>query len=89
MAYLISTGRLLSNFEFLFIILTEMQMMLDDASDLLRKTLEEHRRSQDELEAQREELKLREKELKQRQALNDSEKRRLNEQKEMVLCVLT
>ncbi|XP_051120736.1 factor of DNA methylation 4-like [Andrographis paniculata] len=61
----------------------EMQDMLVDASELLRKTLEEHSESQAQLEAQREELKLRERELKQRRAWNDSEKRKLEKQKTM------
>ncbi|KAI3450386.1 hypothetical protein Pfo_007051 [Paulownia fortunei] len=61
----------------------EMKKLQHSASDQLRKISEEHERSKAQLEAQREELKLREKELKQRQALNESEKRKLDNQKKM------
>ncbi|KAG8387847.1 hypothetical protein BUALT_Bualt02G0063800 [Buddleja alternifolia] len=61
----------------------EMKKMQDNASDQLRKISEEHKRSKAELEAQRQELKLREKELRERQALNYSEKKKLDGQKKM------
>ncbi|PIN24385.1 hypothetical protein CDL12_02918 [Handroanthus impetiginosus] len=61
----------------------EIKKMQDSASDQLLKISEEHERSKAELKARREELKLREKELKQRQALNESEKRKLDNQKKM------
>ncbi|KAK6142139.1 hypothetical protein DH2020_006950 [Rehmannia glutinosa] len=66
----------------------EMEKMQDSASDQLRKISEEHERSKAELEARREKLKLREKELRQRRALNESEKRKLDNQKKMVLLLL-
>ncbi|KAL0417862.1 UNVERIFIED_CONTAM: Factor of DNA methylation 4 [Sesamum radiatum] len=61
----------------------EMKKMQDNASKKLRQISEEHKRSKSELEAQREALKLREKDLRQRQALNESEKKKLDNQKKM------
>ncbi|XP_011089476.1 protein INVOLVED IN DE NOVO 2 [Sesamum indicum] len=61
----------------------EMKKMQDNASKKLRQISEEHKRSKSELEAQREALKLREKGLRQRQALNESEKKKLDNQKKM------
>ncbi|KAH6828371.1 hypothetical protein C2S53_014147 [Perilla frutescens var. hirtella] len=61
----------------------EMEKMRDAASSELKKIYEEHKKSKVELEAQRKELKLREKELNQRRALNESEKKKLDNQKKM------
>ncbi|XP_073136533.1 factor of DNA methylation 4-like [Henckelia pumila] len=62
----------------------EMKKMQDDASDKLRKVSEDHARSKAELEAQRDVLESREKELKGLQHLNQSERRKLHYQKEMI-----
>lgn len=64
-----------------------MKKMQDDASDQLRKIFEDHASSKAELEAQREVLESREKELKGRQHLNQSERRKLYEQKKMVIHI--
>ncbi|KAK6163215.1 hypothetical protein DH2020_000079 [Rehmannia glutinosa] len=61
----------------------EMKKMQDSASDFIRKISEEHERSKAELETRREKLKLREKLLRQRRAMNESEKRKLDNQEKM------
>lgn len=53
-------------------------------NEQLQNVLDEHDRSTLKLEARKEELMVREKELRQRKALNESEKRKLDEQKDMV-----
>lgn len=58
--------------------------MQEDASDQLRTISEDHVKSKAELEAQREVLESREKELKGRRHLNQSERRKLHDQKKMV-----
>lgn len=62
-----------------------MKKMQDIASYQLRKISEEHEKSKADLDARRKELKLREKELKRLQALNESEKKNLDNLKKMVL----
>ncbi|KAK4440866.1 Factor of DNA methylation 4 [Sesamum alatum] len=61
----------------------ELKKMHDNASKKLRQISEEQKRSKSELEARREALKLREKDLRQRQALNDTEKQKLDNQNKM------
>ncbi|KAL8479063.1 hypothetical protein ACS0TY_030821 [Phlomoides rotata] len=61
----------------------EMKKMQDIASNKLRKISEEHERSNAELDARKNELKLREKELNRLQALNETEKKNLDNLKQM------
>lgn len=61
-----------------------MNKMQAAAARELKDIYEEHERSRVELETRRRELKLREKELSQRRSLNESEKRKLDNQKKMV-----
>lgn len=61
----------------------EMKKMQVAASRELEEIYKEHERSKAELETRRKELKLREKELNQRRSLNESEKRKLDNQKKM------
>lgn len=62
----------------------EMKKMQEDASDQLRTISEDHVKSKAELEAQREVLESREKEIKGRWHLNQSERRKLHDQKKMI-----
>ncbi|XP_047977567.1 protein INVOLVED IN DE NOVO 2-like [Salvia hispanica] len=67
----------------------EMKKMQDAASHELRKIYKEQKRSKEELDDRKKELKLREKELYQRQAMNESEKRKLDDQnKENDMAIL-
>ncbi|KAG6433493.1 hypothetical protein SASPL_105107 [Salvia splendens] len=58
----------------------KMKKMQDAASHELRKIYKEQKRSKEELDDRKKELKQREKELYQRQALNENEKRKLDDQ---------
>ena len=62
--------------------------MQKDASDQLEKIFIDHEKSKSHLEARRQRLELVEKELKEREALNTSEKKRLDHEKKMVLPYL-
>lgn len=61
-----------------------MEVMRRKAFNQLRDSIHEHEKSRMQLEAQKEELMLREQELREREALNESEQRKLDHQKEMV-----
>ncbi|KAA8543870.1 hypothetical protein F0562_021953 [Nyssa sinensis] len=61
----------------------EMKALQQGACDQLEKIFIDHERSKSQLEAQREVLEMREKELWERQALNESEKRKLSNEKKM------
>ena len=58
--------------------------MQQDHCEQLQHVVSEHEKSTLALEARRRELQMREKELKYRQALNESEKKKLDDQQEMV-----
>ncbi|XP_057474899.1 protein INVOLVED IN DE NOVO 2-like [Actinidia eriantha] len=61
----------------------EIKKMQKDASDQLEKIFIDHEKSKSHLEARRQRLELVEKELKEREALNTSEKKRLDHEKKM------
>ncbi|XP_027166996.1 protein INVOLVED IN DE NOVO 2-like [Coffea eugenioides] len=61
----------------------KMKKMQQDHCEQLQHVVSEHEKSTLALEARRRELQMREKELKYRQALNESEKKKLDEQQEM------
>ncbi|XP_055831162.1 factor of DNA methylation 4-like isoform X2 [Solanum dulcamara] len=61
----------------------EMEMMRDKAFNQLHDFIREHEKSKMQLEAQKKQLMLQEQELRKREALNKSEKRKLDLQKEM------
>ncbi|KAL3506824.1 hypothetical protein ACH5RR_032206 [Cinchona calisaya] len=61
----------------------EMKRMQQEQCEQLQEIFTEHENSKSSLEARRHGLQTREKELKQLQALNESEKRKLDHQKEM------
>lgn len=62
-----------------------MEVMRRKAFNQLRDSIREHEKSRMQLKAQKKELMLREQELREREALNESEKRKLDHQKEMVI----
>lgn len=66
------------------ICLLEMEMMRRKAFDQLHDVVREHEKSKAQLEAQKQQLMLKEQELRRREELNESEKRKLDCQKEMV-----
>lgn len=66
------------------ICLLEMEMMRYKAFNQLHDFIREHEKSKMQLEAQKKQLMLQEQELRKREALNESEKRKLDLQKEMV-----
>lgn len=66
------------------IYLPEMEMMRDKAFNQLHDFIREHEKSKMQLEAQKQQLMQQELELRKREALNESEKRKLHLQKEMV-----
>ncbi|KAH0751102.1 hypothetical protein KY290_030334 [Solanum tuberosum] len=61
----------------------EMEMMRDKAFNQLHDFIREHEKSKMQLEAQKQQLMQQELELRKREALNESEKRKLHLQKEM------
>lgn len=61
----------------------ELKEMQKNASDQLEKIFTDHERSKSRLEAQRQQLEMVEKELEEREALNESEKRKLDHEKKM------
>ncbi|CAI9108601.1 OLC1v1008247C3 [Oldenlandia corymbosa var. corymbosa] len=61
----------------------EMKKMQQIQNAELQHVLNEHKRSNLQLEARKQELMMRENDLKQREALTESEKQKLNQQKEM------
>ena len=66
------------------ICLPEMEMMRHKAFNQLDDFIREHEKSKMQLEAQKQQLMQQELELRKREALNESEKRKLQLQKEMV-----
>ncbi|KAK3017534.1 hypothetical protein RJ639_007209 [Escallonia herrerae] len=65
----------------------EMKRMQEKAYHQLGKILTEHERTKARLQAQKEDLRFREKELREREAVNESEKKKLDHEKEMVLNI--
>lgn len=66
------------------ICLPEMEMMRHKAFNQLDDFIREHEKSKMQLEAQKQQLMQQELELRKREALNESEKRKIQLQKEMV-----
>jgi len=65
----------------------EMKRMQQKSTDQLERIFNEHEQSKSRLEAQRKELELREKDLKEREELNETEERKLELEKKMVLNI--
>ncbi|KAK2995948.1 hypothetical protein RJ640_003740 [Escallonia rubra] len=61
----------------------KMKRMQEKAYHQLEKILTEHERTKARLQAQKEDLRFREKELREREAVNESEKKKLDHEKEM------